>query len=97
MKCLFIGGPAAGRVMDVDIRQTYIRVPVITQTPATLYSEAGTEPVNSKIKETIYKFDCATGKDGKRRVLYVAEGSGDPLDTLLNFYATADHSARSDT
>ncbi len=92
MKYLFIGGPAAGMVIDVDPRQTFVRVPKSIPAPVSLHGKIDMKPITSVESDTLYKWDCATGKDGQRRVFYVAEGgSVDTLDLLLDFYASQPH------
>lgn len=90
MKCLFIGGHAAGRIIDVDIRRDRIVLPDLPKTPATLFSEEIPYPVNAVFRETTYKWDCLTGKEGARTSVYVAEGV-DALGALMDFYANSQH------
>lgn len=84
MKCLFIGGHAAGKIIDVDIRNTYVRMPIQVQTAA-VFSSDNQKPVDGVFQEETYKWDSVTGKDGKRISIYVADGI-DPLAELMEFY-----------
>lgn len=84
MKCLFIGGHAAGKIIDVDIRQAHVRVPFCTQTTA-VFSAGNQEPVDSVFEEETYKWGFLADRDGKRISIYVADGV-DPLAELMEFY-----------
>lgn len=91
MKCLLIGGHAAGRVMDVAPGQPFISVPEPITSPTTLLTIGGAS-VDGAVRYSVYKLDCAFDKKGNQHVVYVEENSGDPLHTLMDFYASADHS-----
>lgn len=90
MKCLFIGGPKAGQMVEVNPNILSIQVPILPMTSAKFDPyQQGPDPITFSF--VIYRRDFATDQSGNRHTLYVAEGSGDPLTTLLNFYAAADH------
>ena len=89
MKCLFIGGPKAGLLWNIDSGVIMVRCPVLP--PAHWVGEQE-EQSNLSYKEVVYKLDFATDKAGKRHALYVLEDSGDPLIQLMEFYAASKHS-----
>lgn len=92
MKCLFIGGSHAGKIIEVDTRRSWIAMPGRLSSAARL-EHAFDAPVKDElVKHEIYRIDFATDKSGNRHALYVEENSGDPLILLMNFYAKADHS-----
>lgn len=88
MKCLFIGGPKAGMLIDVDPRVNRVEFPVCP--PACWVGEYEELP-SPAFGNIAYKLDVATDKDGNRHALYVLDGSGDPLIQLMEFYASAKH------
>lgn len=91
MKALFIGGPKAGCVIDVQESRTFVQFPKLTPARAEFdpHQRGPSEPVTFDL--VTYKLDYAYDKAGNRHVVYVEENSGDPLITLMNFYAEAKH------
>lgn len=91
MKCLFIGGPKAGQIREMEHCPRFINFPLPNRTQAKFeHYPLEMEPVSISFVE--YALDYATDKSGNRHVLYVEVGSGDALHTLMNFYAEAKHS-----
>lgn len=85
-QCLFIGGPAAGRMIEVDTDRRFVQIPVIPTTPAYSRGEEST-PTTSFFSVVTYERDYATDKSGRRHTLYVEQGIDDPLIELMNAYA----------
>jgi len=90
MKCLFIGGPKAGHMLDVAPGMPGIRFPVLPSSLSTDIYDRSNQPVGFGCIE--YKLDFATDKAGNRHAVYVLDGSGDPLIQLMEFYAASKHS-----
>jgi hypothetical protein len=88
MKCLFIGGPKAGMLIDVDPRVNRVEFPV--HPPVQWVSEHEELP-NLSYGKIAYKLDFAKDGNGNRHAMYVLGGSGDPLIQLMEFYAQANH------
>lgn len=86
MKCLFIGGPKAGMLIDVDPRVNRVEFPVCP--PARWVGEYEELPRPS-FGKIAYKLDFATDRAWNRHAVYVLDGSGDPLIQLMEFYASA--------
>lgn len=91
MICLFIGGSAAGKMIDVDIRRSWVAMPGPIGAPSCLGSFDGAQVSNMAIEHEIYEFDVATDRAGNRHIIYVLKDSGCPLAQLMEFYAKADH------
>lgn len=87
MKCLFIGGPKAGCIVEMNTDMPSVRVPVVPVRPAT-FSDLNLAAHLSVTEFVVYKRDVATDKTGNRHIIYVC-GEEDPLITLMNFYAEA--------
>lgn len=92
MKCLFIGGSHAGKMIEVDIRQSHVYLPVRPSCPAHFSHDAGHPIVDEVVKSEIYKFDVMTDREGNRHIAYVEQSSGCPLAQLMAFYAGGGHS-----
>ena len=88
MKCLFIGGPKAGMLIDVDPRVNRVEFPVC---PPVRWVGEYEEMPNLTFSKIVYKLDSATDKSGNRHAVYVLDGSGDPLIQLMEFYAGSPH------
>lgn len=90
MKCLFIGGPKAGQMLDVTPGIPKVRIPVLPSGRHTdIYDRSN---LSVGFSDVMYELDFATDKSGNRHALYVLEGSGDPLVQLMEFYAASKHS-----
>lgn len=92
MKCLFIGGSHAGKMIEVDIRQSHVYLPVRNSGPAHFSHDAGHPVLDEPYPQEIYKFDVVTDRAGNRHIIYVLQNSGCPLAQLMAFYAGGDHS-----
>lgn len=86
MKCLFIGGPKAGCVIDVEVTKSRVDFPVFDR-GYTSITTGGAEPTDATFKCVSYIRDRATDKAGNRHGLFVFDGGEDPLITLMQFYA----------
>lgn len=92
MKCLFIGGPKAGEVREMEHCPICISLPVPRQTASTFDpNQQGPIDGSFTIDRVEYAREYATDKSGNRHTVYVC-GDEDPLITLMNFYAEAKHS-----
>lgn len=90
MKALFIGGPAAGKMIEVDSRLSMVAIPA--SKPAGYYSpREATKEVDSSFSYRHYYRITMTDNTGKEHVAF-ADPDCDPLLTLMNFYAEAKHS-----
>lgn len=85
-QCLFIGGPAAGRMIEVDTDRRFIQMPVTPTIQAYLRDKASI-PTTSSFSLVTYERDYATDKSGRRYTMYVEQGIDDPLIALMNAYA----------
>ena len=89
MKCLFIGGPAAGKTIEVGVAKGNVRVPIMKPNQAAGHRDN----INLYVFEfATYVRYCAIDKAGNRHILYVESSISDPLIELMNFYAEARHS-----
>lgn len=88
MKCLFIGGPKDGMLIDVDPRVNRVEFPVC---PPAQWVDEHEELPRLLFGKIAYKLDFATDKSGNRHAVYVLDGSGDPLIQLMEFYAGSTH------
>jgi hypothetical protein len=88
-QCLFIGGPAAGKMIEVDTDRQSIQMPVIPAIPIipAYFRGETSAPTTSLFSVVTYERDYATDKSGRRRTLYVEQGIDDPLIELMNAYA----------
>lgn len=84
MKCLFIGGPKAGMVREMDHCPPFINIPVFPQTQAK-FNHYPLEPEPCTVEHAVYARDCAHDKSGTRHTVYIY-GDEDPLIQLMRFY-----------
>lgn len=90
MKCLFIGGPKAGCIIDVDSRALKVVIPRLTPSSETVDIDNGSVS-SGFICDHVYFRQLVTDKAGCDHAVFV-EPDCDPLITLMNFYAEAKHS-----
>jgi len=89
MKALFIGGPAAGKMIEVDNRVLKVMIPA--PKPPGYYSvENASAKVDSSFSYRAYFRISMTDNAGKEHFVF-ADPDCDPLLTLMNFYAEAKH------
>lgn len=90
MKYLFIGGPEAGQIIDILHSSPTVQFPIFPDARSSFDpGQAGPDPLCVTASVVVYRRDTVTDKSGSRHTVYVPEGSGDPLDTLLEFYASS--------
>lgn len=81
MKCLFIGGPAAGRIVEVDLTLSNVRIPYRCD--------------ESGFSDLIYHRFYVRDLKGETHSVFIQRDTDgeieDPLVTLMNFYAEAKH------
>lgn len=90
MKCLFIGGPKAGCVIDVDDRALKVMIPRLEPFSATPCAESNSVS-QGFICDHVYFRQSMTDNTGREHFIFV-EPDCDPLLALMNFYAEAKHS-----
>ena len=90
MKCLFIGGHAAGKMIDVDERRTWIRVAIPNRTPAE-FSDLNSASVEWAAEEIIYHRERVTSKTGRSVWVFVSEDCDCALEALMDFYINNPH------
>lgn len=74
MKCLFIGGKAAGRIIDVDDFVSNIQIPI---------------PQPNGFGVAVYRRGYIKNSSGESVCIFHLHGE-DPIEILMNFYAEAD-------
>lgn len=87
MKCLFIGGPKAGCVIDVDSRARNAMIPT-RKTFGEYSRDTASLEVDDSFAYLTYYRQSMTDVTGKEHFVFVASDC-DPLLTLMNFYVEA--------
>ncbi|MNQ58440.1 hypothetical protein D3C85_726460 [compost metagenome] len=87
MKCLFIGGHAAGKIINVLDGQPFIGLPEPIGAPARI-TDFDAAPRDMPYRHTEYARHIITDRRGERHTLYAEIGIVDPLIELMDFYAS---------
>lgn len=90
MKCLFIGGPKAGQFVVLERIRSRLEFPA--PLPEATWVGEQESPPHPDCRVVAYTVDYAMDKAGNEHVVYVLDGSGDPLIQLMEFYAASKHS-----
>lgn len=86
MKCLFIGGHAAGKIIDVPEGQPFVNLPEPMVAPARI-TDLDAAPRNMTYRYAEYSRHVITDRCGNRHSLYAESSIVDPLIELMDFYA----------